>query len=236
MSIQTEVNRIEQNIADTYVVLSTLGADMPEVQNSENLVNTAGSAKVVLYSEQNLTDIEKQQARSNINAIGEIDIANLYVWKKYGKNPYVAETIMSDISIGVAAVGYTCTIEYADTIEISDGIISFINIQSIVVEDFDKELLKVLNGKYVKTTSDSYCYKVDDSASFSRYSSSIYTWGIKASLATKIETSTEPIGAQGYVSSSLESAYPKPEGVKGENWYQYRGQIGDFVGAVSSEV
>jgi hypothetical protein len=41
MSVQSEIERIEQNIANTYSVLNDMGATIPEVKNSENLANTA---------------------------------------------------------------------------------------------------------------------------------------------------------------------------------------------------
>lgn len=66
MSISGEIERIEQNIANTYAVLSALGADIPAEQNSDNLATTAGTAKAVLYSEQSLTTAQKAQARENI--------------------------------------------------------------------------------------------------------------------------------------------------------------------------
>ena len=37
MSVQSEIGRIKQNVADTYTALNELGADMPEEQNSNNL-------------------------------------------------------------------------------------------------------------------------------------------------------------------------------------------------------
>lgn len=66
MSVQTQIYRIEQNVANTYAVLQALGADMPAQQNSDNLATTAGSAKAVLYSPQTLTDAQKEQARNNM--------------------------------------------------------------------------------------------------------------------------------------------------------------------------
>lgn len=66
---QTEVTRIGQNIANTYAVLKALGADMPMEQNSDNLAQTAGSAKAVLYSKQSLAKEQKAQARANIEAV-----------------------------------------------------------------------------------------------------------------------------------------------------------------------
>lgn len=41
MSIQEEINRIEQNVANTYTALSEMGATMPAEQNSNNLASTA---------------------------------------------------------------------------------------------------------------------------------------------------------------------------------------------------
>ena len=66
MSVQSQIDRIGQNVADTYAVLDALGADMPSEQNSDNLARTAGTAKAVLYSKQTLTDEQKEQARQNI--------------------------------------------------------------------------------------------------------------------------------------------------------------------------
>lgn len=66
MGIQRQINRIQQNIENTYAVMEALGADLPEEQTSDNLSATAGTAKVVLYKEQTLTEAEKAQARNNI--------------------------------------------------------------------------------------------------------------------------------------------------------------------------
>lgn len=46
MSIQSELDRISGNIADTYAVLNDLGATMPSAQNSDNLAATAASIAV----------------------------------------------------------------------------------------------------------------------------------------------------------------------------------------------
>ena len=70
MSVQNEIDRIAQNVANTYAALEALGADMPEEQTSDNLSATAGTAKVVLYKEQTLTDEQKAQARNNIGIVG----------------------------------------------------------------------------------------------------------------------------------------------------------------------
>lgn len=40
MSVQDEINRINQNVADTYSALGDMGASLPEIQNSNNMANT----------------------------------------------------------------------------------------------------------------------------------------------------------------------------------------------------
>lgn len=68
MSIQSEIERIGNNVAATYSNLEDLGADMPQTRNSNNLPETVKTIKAVRYDEQNLTDEQKAQARTNIGA------------------------------------------------------------------------------------------------------------------------------------------------------------------------
>lgn len=71
MSIQSEIDRIEQAVSDTYDVLEAEGATMPESKTVANLADTAADIKAVLYGKaQSLTDAEKQQARENIGVAG----------------------------------------------------------------------------------------------------------------------------------------------------------------------
>lgn len=53
MSVQSEINRINQNVADTYSVLAGFGATAPAAYNSDNLARTAESIKVVKKLEYN---------------------------------------------------------------------------------------------------------------------------------------------------------------------------------------
>lgn len=69
--VQTQIYRITQNVANTYAVLAALGADMPDEQTSDNLSPTAGTAKAVLYSEQDLDGDQQAQARANIGAMSD---------------------------------------------------------------------------------------------------------------------------------------------------------------------
>lgn len=67
MSVQSQIDRINENVANTYSVLEDAGADMPSAQNTNNLPNTAASIKAVLYGkEQALTEAQKSQARENM--------------------------------------------------------------------------------------------------------------------------------------------------------------------------
>ena len=69
MSIRSQIDRINENVANTYSVLAEVGADMPQDMNTNNLSETVSSIKVVLYGkEQSLTDAQKNQARQNIGA------------------------------------------------------------------------------------------------------------------------------------------------------------------------
>lgn len=71
MSVQTEIDRINENVANTYSVLEGAGADMPQTRNTANLSEAAASIKAVLYSKaQSLTEAQKTQARENIGVVG----------------------------------------------------------------------------------------------------------------------------------------------------------------------
>lgn len=70
MSVQSEIDRINNNIANTYSVLEGAGADMPQSRNANNLAETAASIKAVLYGkEQSLTEFQKALARQNIGVL-----------------------------------------------------------------------------------------------------------------------------------------------------------------------
>jgi lysophospholipase L1-like esterase len=70
MSVQSQIDRIEQNVANTYSTLEEAGATMPQTRNTDNLSETAASIKAVLYGKaQSLTEAQKTQARENIGAV-----------------------------------------------------------------------------------------------------------------------------------------------------------------------
>ena len=70
---QNEINRITQNVSDTYSTLNDLGATMPAEETSDNLSRTAGSVTAVLYGkEQSLTDEQKAQMAERLAKAREL--------------------------------------------------------------------------------------------------------------------------------------------------------------------
>lgn len=70
MSIASQMERIGNNINNTYQVLVSAGAEMPAEANSDNLPATVQTIKAVLYGKaQTLTETQKSQARENISAL-----------------------------------------------------------------------------------------------------------------------------------------------------------------------
>lgn len=77
MNIQSEIDRIEQNIADTYSVLAEAGAPMPASMDSDNLAGTAANIAAVLFNKaQSLTPAQQAQARLNIGLSDDSTIPN----------------------------------------------------------------------------------------------------------------------------------------------------------------
>lgn len=77
--VREELDRIDQNIANTYNVLEQAGAEMPQTRNSNNLPETAASISAVLYGKkQNLTEEQKAQARENVGAVSQEDFDEFY--------------------------------------------------------------------------------------------------------------------------------------------------------------
>lgn len=69
MSVQSQIDRINENVVNTYSVLEGYGAEMPQTRNTANLPRTVANIKAVLYNAQTLTEAQKAQARQNIGAI-----------------------------------------------------------------------------------------------------------------------------------------------------------------------
>lgn len=123
MSVQTQIDRIEQNVANTYDVLVELGADMPTEQNSDNLAGTAGTVKAVLYSKQTLTETQKAQARENIG----VSVVNNFTTTEEGfvadaralkvlhdnmQPTLVYNGVINGVSVCIKTIGRLCFLKF----------------------------------------------------------------------------------------------------------------------------
>lgn len=130
MSIQSEIDRIEQNVANTYTALSDLGADMPTPKNSDNLAQTVGDVKAVLYMEQTLTEEQQAQARANIGA-GQPILEVIITKNEDGSytSSHGTGAIRTELRAGrlpVASLGaQKCMLANADTI-LSSPVVNFV--------------------------------------------------------------------------------------------------------------
>lgn len=99
MSIQSEINRIAQNIADTYSVLEAAGATMPTVRNSDNLAATAASIP------------------------GGSGVEIVYLWENPNpENAFAAQTVSLDLT-GIDGISIYFKNKYNSTVFLSTGII-----------------------------------------------------------------------------------------------------------------
>lgn len=88
MSVQSEINRIKQNISDSLEAIAAYGVSVQSTDNSNTLASliakiTETLTEFVKYTEQTLTEEQKLQARINIGAgtVNNIEIdddGNIY--------------------------------------------------------------------------------------------------------------------------------------------------------------
>ncbi len=131
MSVQSQIDRINQNVANTYAVLDALGADMPAEQNSDNLATTAGSAKAVLYSEQTLTEDQKAQARTNIDAVATDEL-------QHGINDALAQAKASGEFDGAAGTSVTVKSVSESTADGGSNVVTFSDGKTITIKNGSK--------------------------------------------------------------------------------------------------
>lgn len=81
MSIQSEIDRISENVSNALQSVEAKGVSVPEGANSDNLpelINEifVGYEDAVRYSAQSLNDEQKLQARKNIGAVSETELSS----------------------------------------------------------------------------------------------------------------------------------------------------------------
>lgn len=158
------------------------------------------------------------------DALSADDIANLYIWKRYEKNPLYTETSVTNQTISVLAAGkYTLT--YGSDITISNGTISLVDQQKITLTDSSDPAIDTIKGQYVNYGN--IVYYLPSDTTFNSVSSGTYTYSLQASKAAMITANAEMGALLQYVASSKSDTYP----TKGEHtdgyWYEYHKQLGE---------
>lgn len=157
------------------------------------------------------------------DALSADDIVNLYIWRKYEKNPLYTETEVSNQALSVLFTG-TYEIKYSSEITISDGAVSLSSAQTIKVTGPDDATIDIIRGKYVE-----YAYTIylipDDSHFTVGGDGTLFT--LITSTAGKITANAEIGALLSYASSTHNDTYPD----KGEHtdgyWYEYHKQLGE---------
>ena len=145
MSIQSEIDRINGNVASTYTALSEMGATMPETQNSDNLpgtvrtVPTGGGTSVQTdwnQTDETAPDFLKNKPFGDFptgsdtltwdgNIDGLFDIAGAYY--KVSDSVVTLDDLSNGAAIRVAGVKAEITLEdlYKDGVVLDDGFVNF---------------------------------------------------------------------------------------------------------------
>lgn len=109
MSIQSEINRIEQNIANAYSTLSARGATLPAEQNSENLASAISEIGGADWNQNDPTQPDYIENRTHFCSDPiEATFSGPYTWKE-GSRLYekgmsgsaIVGTIFTDVPINV---------------------------------------------------------------------------------------------------------------------------------------
>lgn len=164
------------------------------------------------------------------------NIANLYVWRKFLREPsesdlaisgdgYVVEdvenaTLSMAQQVGTVQKDPYDSVSYAASFTYSDGVITLVNPTQLFLNS--TSAASVLLGMYVH--ADTGLYYIAPSASFSKTSSGTTTviHYISVDFAQKIT----PINSQGYVTSFTRGEYPE-NGEQDGYWYVYKKRLGD---------
>lgn len=112
MSIQSEINRIEQNIANAYSTLSARGATLPAEQNSENLANTISEIGGADWNQNDPTHPDYIENRTHFCSDPiEATFSGPYTWEE-GSGLYekgmvccvVVGTVYTDVPINICDI------------------------------------------------------------------------------------------------------------------------------------
>lgn len=155
-----------------------------------------------------------------------VDLLNLYVWKKFSGNPGLTETAKTSVIVsksGGSDGGTHDTVDYADEIEVKDGVISLVNPSTIATAS--KSLLESNTlGKYIYAHYGDAFYHIPSDATVSQTGTSTYGIFLQYSAATLLTVEGEKLG---FVASADRSTYPDSGEHTDGYWYEYHKQLGE---------
>ena len=155
-----------------------------------------------------------------------VDLLNLHVWKKFTGNPGVTETEKTDVIVsksGGSDGGTHDTVDYADEIEVKDGVISLVNPSTIATASV-AQLEDNTLGKYIYVHYGNAFYFIPSDATVSQTGASAYGIFLQYSAASLLTVEGEMVG---YVAAADSSAYPTSGEHTDGYWYEYHKRLGE---------
>ena len=164
-----------------------------------------------------------EDARENLGVVSVEELPYLYVWKKYDSQPGIVETEVTDITISSKSSLSTSDqyddIQYADSIEFTNGVISLVNPITVTVDSTEDAELAI--GKYIYSAGS--FYKVPSSAEAAKHSGT-YSTSFELSSAIKLTAGGNKVG---FGISKESDTYPENGEHTDGYWYVYNKQLGD---------
>lgn len=164
------------------------------------------------------------------------EVSNLYVWKKYNSEKTIVETAYSSIilshknsvSTNYADLSWD-TVEYADSIEVSNNTIKLVDPTSFTCDSIHSA--EIVLGKYIESGHKStlgQIYKIPADATLTSGSLTVGEGGyVYVSPAIKQSYESIPTNFIEFVTSRSSNQHPE-NGVHSDGyWYELIGQIGD---------
>lgn len=143
MSVQSEIDRINGNVASTYTALSEMGATMPETQNSDNLpetvrtVPTGGGASVQSdwnQSDETAADFVKNKTHYKYTSIEEI-LPYTQLLHDEETGSFASSNIISLAPESEYSVNYNGTIYHCKAIDLQGMYVGLGNMSALGQED-----------------------------------------------------------------------------------------------------
>ena len=74
MSLATQIKQIKDNVSDTYSILETKGATLPEIESLNNLPRTVATIPTRFYTLAFLEEVEEDLRKSDLYKTGTIEL------------------------------------------------------------------------------------------------------------------------------------------------------------------